>query len=74
MSAILLTHAHADHMGFVERLRRATDAPVYVHAEDLAAAQRVLQLPWAGLLTNSWRPFVGRILVHRGLNRVAFRR
>jgi len=70
VEAILLTHAHADHMGFAERLRRATNAPVYVHAEDLAAAQRVLQLPWAGLLTNSWRPFVSRILAHATFNGV----
>lgn len=29
--AILLTHTHADHMADLDRLRRATSAPVFVH-------------------------------------------
>lgn len=64
VAAIILTHAHADHMGFIERLRRASKAPVYVHAADRHAAQRPLQLPWRGLLSNAWRPYVARILTY----------
>jgi len=62
VEAIILTHAHADHMGFAERVRRATNAPVFVHEADLAAAGRPLQLPWWGLLSNAWRPFTASML------------
>ena len=62
VEAILITHAHADHTGFAERLRKATQAPVFVHREDRAAIGRVLQLPWWGLLSNGWRPFTASML------------
>lgn len=68
VEAIILTHAHADHMGFIERLRRETGAPVFVHAEDARAAQRPLQLPWATLLGNAWHPYVAGMLAHATLN------
>lgn len=62
IEAIILTHAHADHTGFAERVRKATNAPVLIHAADLAMAGRVLQLPWRGLLSNAWRPFMASML------------
>jgi glyoxylase-like metal-dependent hydrolase (beta-lactamase superfamily II) len=34
VKAIVLTHAHADHVGFAEKLRRRLDIPVYVHRDD----------------------------------------
>jgi len=37
--AIVLTHAHADHMGFAESWRRELKVPVYVHAADEEAAR-----------------------------------
>ncbi len=64
VAAILLTHAHADHMGFAERLRQKTNVPIFVHRADQTAAQRILQLPWFGLLSNAWRPYTTRILLH----------
>jgi glyoxylase-like metal-dependent hydrolase (beta-lactamase superfamily II) len=70
VAAVLLTHAHADHMGFAERLRRESGAPVFVHGEDLAAAQRPLQLPWFGLLSNAWRTNVAGMLGHAIVNGV----
>jgi glyoxylase-like metal-dependent hydrolase (beta-lactamase superfamily II) len=34
VKAVVLTHAHADHVGFAEQLRQELDIPVYVHRED----------------------------------------
>ncbi|MFN8371845.1 MAG: MBL fold metallo-hydrolase [Anaerolineae bacterium] len=68
IAAILLTHAHADHMGFAEKVRKATNAPVFVHRDDYKASQRRLQLPWFGLLSNAWHPYVMQMLSHAALN------
>ena len=62
VEAIILTHAHADHTGFAEKVRRATNAPVFIHQADAAKVQRVLQLPWVGLLSNAWRPYTATML------------
>ncbi len=64
IEAIILTHSHADHTGFAEQLRKATGIPVFVHQDDLLAVGRVLQLPWWGLLSNAWRPYVHGMLGH----------
>ena len=37
--ALLLTHAHSDHVGFAERIRREHSVPVDVHADDAALAR-----------------------------------
>ena len=63
VEAIVLTHAHADHIGFAERVRRESGAPVFVHKKDARMAQRPLQLPWLALLSNAWRPPVAKMLV-----------
>ena len=68
VEAILLTHAHADHTGFAERLRKETNAPVFVHQADQSAIGRRYQLPWTGLLSNAWRPFVASLLGHATRN------
>jgi glyoxylase-like metal-dependent hydrolase (beta-lactamase superfamily II) len=62
LEAIVLTHAHADHIGFAERLRKETKVPVFVHKEDAKMACRPLQLPWFGLLTNAWRTYTAKML------------
>ena len=62
IEAVVVTHAHADHMGFAERVRRITRAPVFVHRADVVAAGRARQLPWWGLLSNAWRPFMASTL------------
>lgn len=36
---LVLTHGDSDHIGFAERLRRETGAPVYVHEADAARAR-----------------------------------
>ena len=70
VEAILLTHAHADHLGFARRLQKATKAPVFVHKDDQQAIARRWQLPWTGLLSNAWRPYVASILGHAMINGV----
>jgi glyoxylase-like metal-dependent hydrolase (beta-lactamase superfamily II) len=37
--AVVLTHAHNDHIGFAERIRRDRAVPVSVHADDAAMAR-----------------------------------
>ncbi|HYN49153.1 MAG TPA: MBL fold metallo-hydrolase [Candidatus Nanopelagicales bacterium] len=37
--ALVLTHAHSDHIGFAERIRRERDVPVSVHPDDAALAR-----------------------------------
>jgi glyoxylase-like metal-dependent hydrolase (beta-lactamase superfamily II) len=34
ITAVILTHAHSDHVGMVEGIRRAAGAPVHVHVKD----------------------------------------
>ncbi len=62
IEAIVLTHAHADHIGFAEKVRKETGVPVFVHKEDAKMASRPLQLPWFGLLSNAWRTYTAKML------------
>ena len=39
LDAVLLTHAHSDHIGFAERARTTAGAPVWVHREDSERAK-----------------------------------
>jgi glyoxylase-like metal-dependent hydrolase (beta-lactamase superfamily II) len=40
--ALVLTHAHFDHVGIAERIRTTLDVPVYVHQNDVPIARH----PW----------------------------
>jgi glyoxylase-like metal-dependent hydrolase (beta-lactamase superfamily II) len=41
--AVVLTHAHFDHIGFAERARQELGVPVYVHENDAPLARKPLQ-------------------------------
>jgi glyoxylase-like metal-dependent hydrolase (beta-lactamase superfamily II) len=43
IAAVVLTHAHFDHLGFAERARVAFDVPVYVHENDVPLTRHPLQ-------------------------------
>jgi glyoxylase-like metal-dependent hydrolase (beta-lactamase superfamily II) len=42
IAAVVLTHAHFDHIGFAERARRELGVPVYVHTNDVPLTRH----PW----------------------------
>lgn len=47
---IVITHAHIDHIGGAEKLRRLTGAPVYMHeADKVISDQLALQAAWLGV-------------------------
>ncbi|PYV17931.1 MAG: MBL fold metallo-hydrolase [Acidobacteria bacterium] len=47
---IVATHAHIDHVGGIEKLKRATGAPVLMHAADLPLYENLAaQAAWLGV-------------------------
>lgn len=68
IEAIVLTHSHADHTGFAQRVSVESGAPVWIHRDDVGRAAQVLELPWYGLLSNAWRPFVAGMLTRAMIN------
>lgn len=66
VAAVLVTHAHADHLGSVEFLRRTHGTPVYLHEAEVPHARREFlhQVSVGRVLANVWRPGVPGWLVH----------
>ena len=65
--AIVLTHAHFDHVGFAEKARRQLGVPVWVHRDDAELAghphrYETERFPLAYL----WRPRAARIIGRMG--------
>ena len=48
--AVVLTHAHTDHIGFAERIRRERRVPVNVHELDVALTKKPAYPKWSGSL------------------------
>src|SRR5277367_5043075 len=52
VKAIVITHAHIDHIGGAEKLKAATDAPVYLNSNDQPLYdQLAMQAGWLGVET-----------------------
>ncbi|MEU8851396.1 MBL fold metallo-hydrolase [Streptomyces sp. NPDC048564] len=66
VSAVLITHAHTDHLGNAEYLRAAYGTPVYLHEAEVPHARREFlhQVGVGTVLRNGWRPGVLPWAVH----------
>ncbi|MGW3955506.1 MBL fold metallo-hydrolase [Streptomyces sp. NPDC004752] len=66
VEAVLITHAHNDHLGSAEYLRGAYKTPVYLHEAEVPHARRefLQQVSAGAVLRNAWRPGVVPWLVH----------
>ena len=50
VKAIVITHAHIDHIGGAQKLKEATGAPVHMNANDRELSERMdLQAGWIGV-------------------------
>lgn len=50
VAAIIITHAHIDHIGGAEKLKTATGAPVYMNAKDQQLYNNLeIQAGWVGM-------------------------
>jgi glyoxylase-like metal-dependent hydrolase (beta-lactamase superfamily II) len=71
IAAVVLTHAHYDHVGFAGRAQRELGVPVYVHEDDAALARHPLlyerERPVTAYLATQPRalPIVLSLLRHR---------
>ncbi|MER5602443.1 MBL fold metallo-hydrolase [Streptomyces sp. NPDC002265] len=66
VAAVLITHAHNDHLGSAEYLRSTYGTPVYLHEDEVPHARRdfLQQVSVGQVLGNVWRPGVLPWLVH----------
>ncbi|XUL93285.1 MBL fold metallo-hydrolase [Streptomyces galilaeus] len=66
VAAVLITHAHNDHLGSAEYLRDTHGTPVYTHEAEVPHARRefLQQVTVGDVLGNIWRPGVLPWLVH----------
>ncbi|MGW6645197.1 MBL fold metallo-hydrolase [Streptomyces iakyrus] len=66
VTAVLITHAHNDHLGSAEYLRAAHGTPVHLHEAEVPHARRdfLHQVSIGTVLKNGWRPGVLPWAVH----------
>ncbi|MGP4014119.1 MBL fold metallo-hydrolase [Streptomyces sp. 4N124] len=66
VTAVLITHAHNDHLGSAEHLRGTYGTPVYLHEAEVPHARRdfLHQVSIGQVLRNGWRPGVLPWAVH----------
>ncbi|MBU6535194.1 MBL fold metallo-hydrolase [Streptomyces sp. NPDC057245] len=60
VTAVLITHAHSDHLGSAQYLRTAHGTPVLLHETEVPHARRdfLQQVSVGSILRNVWRPGV----------------
>lgn len=66
VQALLITHAHNDHIGAAEKLWAINGIPILAHENELAHARRdyLQQVTVGTVLKQAWRPRVLRWAVH----------
>ncbi|MEY9988826.1 glyoxylase-like metal-dependent hydrolase (beta-lactamase superfamily II) [Streptomyces sp. V4I8] len=66
VTAVLITHAHTDHLGNAEYLRATHGTPIYLHKAEVPHARREFlhQVNVGTVLKNGWRPGVLPWAVH----------
>jgi glyoxylase-like metal-dependent hydrolase (beta-lactamase superfamily II) len=65
VEAVLLTHGHADHVGFAESVRSEAGVPVYIHeADERLALTGKPPRGERGPVPYLWRPQLWRLLAH----------
>ncbi|MGX1515869.1 MBL fold metallo-hydrolase [Streptomyces collinus] len=66
VAAVLVTHAHNDHLGSAEYLRATHGTPVLMHEAEVPHARRdfLQQVSVGTVLRNAWRPGVLPWMVH----------
>lgn len=70
VEAIVITHGHADHLGFAGDFDRR-GVPVYVHERDLEVARTTrVRRPPVRMRRNLWRPSTARMLAEGALDSV----
>jgi glyoxylase-like metal-dependent hydrolase (beta-lactamase superfamily II) len=68
VQAILITHAHADHLGSVARLRDESGGRVLAHPDDAPTIRKGNANPPPSFFTDAWRPRFARYLLHAAAN------
>ncbi|MFH0521504.1 MBL fold metallo-hydrolase [Streptomyces sp. M41] len=66
VTAVLITHAHTDHLGNAEHLRATYGTPIYLHPAEVPHARREFlhQVSIGTVLRNGWRPGVLPWAIH----------
>jgi glyoxylase-like metal-dependent hydrolase (beta-lactamase superfamily II) len=62
--AVVITHAHADHLGSVARIQEETGARVLVHELDADVVRSGSPEPPPRFLADLWRPRFARYVAH----------
>ncbi len=64
VGAVVITHAHADHLGSAARLHEESGARVLVHAADADVVRTGGPKPPPSFFADAWRPRFARYLLH----------